>query len=832
MNEPAIDGALGREAELAELDRALGAAERGRAQAVFVVGEAGIGKTKLVDAFSARAESRARFLWGRAWEGGGAPAYWPFIHALRPLARGRDAALSPELEGLLGPPAGGPAGSVSRPEEADQARFRLFDAVASLLAEAAAARPIVLVLDDLHAADRSSLLLLSFVARTLRDARVLIVGTYRDGELAAKETGSILAGAVREGRHLVLRGLARDAVSALVARSGVPATERAIDHLLAATEGNPLFVEETLRHAAAERVELDGPRLLLPATVAEVLRRRVARLPPATTSLLREAAVLGRDFRLDLLAEATGRGAGALDAELAPARAAGLVVAGAPGEARFSHALVREMLVRDLDPSARIEAHRAAARACEALVARGVEIGWHVLLHLATEADPDGRDVAPVELALRAAEEASRVLAFDDAATLLETALARTRSAGAPAPLELEVRLALGRALLLSGCAEEGKAVCARALERARELGDAHLLAQAALSYGVTFAFFSVDARLVELLSEALDRLGDEESPLAARVRARLAAAQQPARDPAGPVALAREAIAMARRSGEDETLLDVLHTAMAAMMDVVDPRKRRPLNEETRQLAERRGDTQKMLRAHARLVIDALELGDFAGALAHERAHAALAERRGREADRFRAAAFAAARAIREGRFDEVDALHAQARAHLGGARDVDADILFTTQRMSMLRMANRRAELLSFEPEVLRAYSAVPDAPVWRAIYAAGIRAFAGDVEGARAAFARLPEAAPLYQDISIMALEVETAALVGDRRRLETLAAVLPAWRHRFACGGMTSMFCEGPVGRWEASCGPRSGGSRRRSPLSRTRSDGSGTPSSQP
>src|SRR5688572_7670984 len=178
---------LGRDRELAELHAALRSAENGKGALVLLVGEPGIGKTRLANDFASEAGALgAQVTWGRAWEAGGAPAYWPWIEAMRPFAsmtahateaeRARIAPLAhllPELEGCEAPrPAADPA----------QDRFRLFEAVAVFLSLVARDRPLVVLLDDVHVADVGSLSLLHFIARKTHASRVVVVATYRDVE--------------------------------------------------------------------------------------------------------------------------------------------------------------------------------------------------------------------------------------------------------------------------------------------------------------------------------------------------------------------------------------------------------------------------------------------------------------------------------------------------------------------------------------------------------------------------------------------------------------------------------------------------------------------------
>jgi hypothetical protein len=216
---------------MAELRAALQAAhDLGTGALVLVVGEPGIGKTRLANDFAAEAAARgAEVAWGRAWEAGGAPAYWPWIEVLRTLAAAAAGAseperrrlaplarLLPELEGCGRPPP---------PADPAQERFRLGQAVVSLLALAARDRPLVVLLDDVHVADTGTLELLHFVARNLHACGVVVLATYRDVEARlSAEAGEALAKIAREGRYLALRRLAREEVTSWAAGEGASRT--------------------------------------------------------------------------------------------------------------------------------------------------------------------------------------------------------------------------------------------------------------------------------------------------------------------------------------------------------------------------------------------------------------------------------------------------------------------------------------------------------------------------------------------------------------------------------------------------------------------------------
>src|SRR4051794_9085439 len=257
---------VGRERELDELLAALDETRAGRGRAVLIGGEPGIGKSRLADELTSRAEELScRVLWGRSWEDAGTPAYWPWVQALRTLVRStpRDelaryfasgaadvAQMLPELHTTFADL------PVPMSTDSESARFQLFDSTTTLLRNAAADQPMLIVLDDLHAADTPSILLLRFLASQLGDMAVLVVGTYRDLELTPDHPLTLAVGEMardRSTRLMMLGGLDSDAVSEYLSA----ATDIRPDGLTVAavwreTSGNPLFVGEAVRLLKAE----------------------------------------------------------------------------------------------------------------------------------------------------------------------------------------------------------------------------------------------------------------------------------------------------------------------------------------------------------------------------------------------------------------------------------------------------------------------------------------------------------------------------------------------------------------------------------------------------
>jgi tetratricopeptide (TPR) repeat protein len=660
-------GFVGRQAEIADLSRALDRAAGGDGAVRLVVGEPGMGKTRLADEVTRIASARRfRTAWGRCWEAGGAPPLWPWGEALREL--GEEAALSAE-------------------GDSEAARFRRFEGVRSALLRASGRAPLLLVLDDLHAADAASLELLLFVARSMRGVRALVLGTARDAEARlAPGVGSLLERVAREGRRLQLPPLRAEAVAEL-AREVLqrPVSAQVLERVLEATEGNPLFVDELLR-LLAQRGSIEG--LPMPASVEVVLDGRLALLQEGARETLETASVFGREFDAHLVGRLRAD-AEPLAEVLAACAAAGLVapVAGRAHRHAFTHILVREALYQRLSPARRAALHGELSRLLEATPgAPGAEIAHHALLGI--RGGGAGRAVA---LARTAAVAAAAAGSFDSAASLLGRAL-DALAHDPDAALRCDVAIELAEAEARAGQGAESRATAGRALDLARGLGDGRRLARAALAMGFTTTLGAVNPVLVRALREALAALGEGEPGLRARLGARLASALQPAADPGEPIALALQAVELARGT-DGATLLETLYSACSALGDLAPPAQREPLNRECAALADRLGDRVVAQRASARLAIDLVELG------ALDRADAAIAdaERLGRELGlphyRWRPLLLRSMRALMHGRFAESDRLVEEAEGIAADLDDFDARVTLVLHRIAGALAAGRYA-------------------------------------------------------------------------------------------------------------------------------------------
>ncbi|MBM2615954.1 AAA family ATPase [Actinoplanes sp. LDG1-06] len=487
------DHLVGRHAEQARLRAALAEVTRGNGAVVALEGEAGIGKTRLAEAAAAMAGAQGwRSAWSRCADDDGVPALWPWLQI---------------LERLDGRP-------LHATGDGDPT-FALFQELRARLTAAATATPVLVVLDDVQAADATSLALLALLTRHLDGVRLLVVLTVRTiGEELGAEVVDCLAALAREPRaqRLQLTGLTPADVRELIApRAGAADVDDLARVVHERTDGNPFFAGELAELAAAEgRVDT------LPPSVRDVLDRRLARLSTETVELLRLAAVIGRDAGLTLLEAASGLDAEQVITRLEPA--VGHRVLRFDESAwrwRFSHALVRETLVAGLS---RIAAARLHARVARALGDGAADVDR--LAHHYFHAVP----VTGAEPARRYAEEAAA--AARDLHAHAEASM-QTRRALAllgPDPQHRHRLLVmLGDDLLRAGRLTEAQEVVAEAIAVARRLGDHDKLAAAASVWGgVTLwnwrAYGVVDESMVALLEELAAEAGERDPALRARL--------------------------------------------------------------------------------------------------------------------------------------------------------------------------------------------------------------------------------------------------------------------------------------------------------------------------
>ena len=431
---------VGRKRELAELDNGLEETRAGQGRFFLVTGEPGIGKTWLADEVARHAASSGvSVLRVGCWEGAGAPAYWPIIQLLRAALRGPDrdallkllssgegrqlaqelAQLIPELQ-----PAPLASASPDRVSDPDQARFQLFDSVVTLLRGVAAARPLLLIVEDLHDADQPSLLMLRFVVGQLRDAPVLVLGTYRDvGLQHSAALSQVIGDLMRQGTEVPLFALGRDDAALMIeSRAGAPASPRLVSDIHQAASGNPLFIDGLLRVLAADgqlgsaRLNLTGFRV--PHGVREAIRSWLDLVPDRSRLVV--AAMIGQEFELRCLQRVTKVTTVQLTDELRQASLAGIVTPLPHGAYKFSHALIRNALNDEANSEERARIHLEIGQALEEIHGAEVEAHLAQLAHHFREAGDTEKAVAYL---IRAGEAARAVFAYDEALAHWDAAL-------------------------------------------------------------------------------------------------------------------------------------------------------------------------------------------------------------------------------------------------------------------------------------------------------------------------------------------------------------------------------------------------------------------------
>ncbi|WP_428269600.1 ATP-binding protein [Haliangium sp.] len=800
---------VGRDEDLAALRAGVIEAREGHGGVWLVGGEPGIGKSRLAEELARDISGELCVAWGRCWEEGGAPPYWPWTQVLRTLVRKREIGDTPFTSAGRGPwltqLVTELSDRVAAPPpalEPDVARFRLLDAVVGALCDAAERQPLLVILEDLHVADVSSVELLEFFARQIRATRVALVGTLREAEARRGPGHAVLARLVREARCLSLDRLGRDAVETyLVDALGRAPSASLVDAMLATTEGNPLFLSEIVRRQSGlERVEFGGGTPVIPHSVQIAIAERVAELAPATRELLETASALGREVSGRTLAEVSGVNRAALTAALAEAVDHAVLVEVAPDVFRFSHILVRETMHKALGAERGHELHRRMAIALE----RTGDVPWPQVAYHYLAAGASALDDAVAALR-RAALQATEALAFTEAAAFYRQALALVEAAPAdPSDPDqrdherCELSLGLAAAARHAGELDEARRACDAAVTLARRLDDPELFAVAALESGGVLKIGAKSETLVDLLEQALERLRPGDSATRAQVMARLSAARQPAKSPEGPFELARRAIAMARRVGDDRVLLDTLHTGISTLMDLADPRERMALNEEHAALAEKLNAPLDALTAWGRLVFDAMELGKPGVVNASIAAYARIVDELDLSQRRWRLTLMRAMCATSEGRFDEAEALTATAAVEAECASDPWATCSVLLQRHLRARLRGeweRALELLDpLDPLLHRIEFGRNLATLLRAATLAA----AGWREAASVLFAdELVQWPLIIGDLSFIELVSEVALVTERRDVLERVVNRLRPELHRNISWGIMGATSHGPT-----------------------------------
>ena len=480
----------------------------------------------------------------------------------------------------------------------------------------------MIILDDLHAADPTSIMMLVAVSRQIRSMRATIIGTYREIEVKLlPELAALITEAEREGLVLPLRGLGEADIREFVERTwGVRAASPLVDLLRDTTEGNPFFLHEVLRQMAADGQLAGGAsngsvRLNIPRGVSEFIKRLTQPLPDEAREMLDVASVLGREFSLKALASVMGKPPEVLIDPLDRAAALELITE-APGAGRygFRHALIREALYDALPAARRRALHRAVAEAIRALNADAPPFA-EIAYHYCQSASPADAETA-ADYSRQAARAAERQLAYEEAAQHLRNAIdALALKPGGNEALEAEIMCDLGEVQARTGDFAEARKTCLKAVELARRLNRPEPFARAAVTAGRGVSNSGeTDHELVRLLNEALERLGDRDSPLRGQALARLGIELYWA-DRERSVALCQEAVEIARRLDDQRTLIVALWGRHLSLRNPDSLEQRLADGREAIAVAERAGERDFALEARFYRVTDLVEAGDITGA-------------------------------------------------------------------------------------------------------------------------------------------------------------------------------------------------------------------------
>lgn len=821
---------VGRVAELTLLEEALASAILRRGGAVVISGEPGVGKTRLATELCDRAERRgARVLWARCASAVETPAFWPFAQLLQAAFAGED---PPALETRFGPGSSDAAalagrativpsdavpdaGAAGREPMTEQQRFRFFDAVTAMLSSLTSERPVVVVFDDAHAADPGCLDLLLFLARAIRDVRMLVVATMRSAEAHREHVAPLLLGSLaREATTISLGGWNRDEVGAFLAgRRGGGASPSLVEAVHRASAGNPFFVGEIAAllaatgHADGVRGD-DGAALPVPVHVRQAVRSRLADLPGTTAGALRVAAVFGLAF--DARTTAAVSNAAVEDVTEAFSRGveAGVLERRSENTWAFRHEIVRDVLYEDQDGTERRRLHLRCATVLAEQPRRGDAVADHRLRAL-----PCGDLETAVRGALAAAGAAARALAYEQAMRWCRRGLAALDdhagllpTDGPPLPaLRGELLLTLGDACWTVGQHDESR----RAFEDAADVAGswtadpapaARLLARAALGLGgrQQRAHVQYDERVVAMLKRAIDALGDGDAALLARLRARLAYSLYALPGSrAERERLCTEAVELARRDGDAEALGWVLADARWALWGPVTLAERRAAGDELLGLARRRGDREAALVEHGWSFLDAIERGDRIAA------DEALAAYRGGAAElrlpwyEWYAKRFECLVAQVEGRLDDAERVAAEALALGERAGHPDAALAFSTQLLGVRMVQDRLVEV---EAGVEMTIARYPDVLLWRRllsrIHDAQGRHAEAAAEVERARRGELVEAPGDFLHLPSLVILAELVAASGDPATVARVRDALEPFSGQHVVLGFAMAFL-GPV-----------------------------------
>jgi len=801
---------VGRERELAQLQEEWDRARSGECRLVFIAGQAGIGKTRLAAEFaSALYAEGATVLFGRCDEEPLDP-YQPITPALRtylgaPRVQGPALALlraRPALARLVPGAVTDAAFAATRStppagviDDGSNERLRFFDDVASLLQEIAA-RPTLLILDDLHWAEKPALLLLKHIVQSHGEASPFIIGSYRDDEVTRAHPLSNMLADLRRDRAITaleLKGLDEASIAALMSARGVgDAPPALVEAISQHTDGNPFFIEETIRHLTESGAlgSADGwssRGWTIPQGVKDVVGRRIMRLSPDCNRLLQIASAVGSEVTSGLLQSISGMEHEQLLDELDEAMQARVIaeVPEARDRYRFAHDLIRSVLYEELSSGRRARLHQLIGEALEAQPAAKQEESYAELAYHFFEANSDPERA--IRYSRLAGDQALTLLAYEEAALHYQRALRVIEQRGdADADLKCEVLLSLGDAQARAGEKAMGHAAFEQAAAIARALGRGTLLARAALGRAGTWvgAGFG-DPAVISLLEEVSDRVAPADAALRVRVLSRLAVELYYGDSRERRLDLSKRAVEEARTLREPRELAYALNARYYAVWGPGSVEERLDIASEMLALAETAGDQELVLQGHHFRAFGLLELGDIQAVQTEVQAYQHLAEALRQPIYLYRSAARRGMLALLEGRFADVEKSVAEAYEISRTLGDPNARVEIGVQTLVLRREEGRLPEVMPVIETFVANYPALPG---WGAALAfASVEQ--GNLDEARERFALLTGAA-MPEDATWLASQCllsEVCTALGDSENACRLyEAILPHEAHNAVIG----------------------------------------------
>jgi DNA-binding winged helix-turn-helix (wHTH) protein/tetratricopeptide (TPR) repeat protein len=798
---------VGRETELGRLDAAVEDALAGRSRTILVTGPAGIGKSRLAAQLETLASARGvDVFWGRCQEGDG-PPLWPWAEIVRALVKSRDPddirpilrAVAPELIDVLPSLRALFADVVAtRRMDPELARLGLLDGFIELLDHMATRRPCVLVVDDVQWADSSSLMLLRSLALRRVDSGLLTIALCRDEEVEPPHPAvDLLAALEREEsvEKVALGPLATEQSMDLLGTLGAGAAGDArLDELCRIAAGNPFFLRELYRH-----LRESGDLEPLPREVERLIVRRLEQRTPAAQRVVACAAVVGMEFRADLLRPLVEEETGSLDDALDELVRAGLIElpvhAGEPH--RFAHALTRRAAYARIPAGDRARLHLALGERLEAAfygqvpAERAVQLAEH--FDLASSA---GGTARAFSYRMLAGEDAHRRLSFEEATRHLARAVALFDAANPPdgtaeEPAARDARrcellISLATVARKAGDGTTTSQAWDAAIPLARRLDDPRYLAR--LVVAAPFVG-SEDARLTALHEEALGRLGSEPTPLRAVALAGLAVRL---RDTLGTrarrTALLREALAITSEADHVDARFYVLDAFLSAMdqADLIPERLRH--STEMRAQAQATGGVWMTAQARAHRSAILLQQGRLAEALEEARDLAALAKRHPWPRVEWLATGVRFVELLLDGRLADAEECCLRAGELASQTRQPTGEMALATQLPVVLREQRRLGEVLG----LIEAYVTEHPAFTWTLEIA---RSYLGDgealrrlvtsVAGERAAMLR--HESENFRVVGLCWLSDACAGL-GHAEHADSIHAELAPYADAWAVGGI--------------------------------------------